>query len=132
MTGQEKRERETFYTTVILALKETPEVTGSLFNSRDQLLEILPLYADAGSLIEMMVRAMLLGADPEGPLYENTEENREFLELWKADKETARETETLYNALKNAETSSEIDEAMREFGWHCLQILEAIPDEGLL
>lgn len=132
MTGQEKRERETFYTTVILALEETPEVTGSLFNSRDQLLEILPLNADAGSLIEMMVRAMLLGADPEAPLYENVEENREFLELWKAGEETTHETETLYSALENAETSSERDEAMQEFGWHCLQILEAIPDEGLL
>ena len=132
MTGQEKRERETFYTTVILAMEETPEVTGNLFNSRDQLLEILPLYADAGSLIEMMVRAMLLGADPEAPLYENTEENREFLELWKADEETTRKTETLYSALENAGTSDERDEAMQKFGWHCLQILEAIPDEGLL
>lgn len=128
MTEREKREREEFYQTVILSLGEIPSqyLTMSRMRDRDILQEILPMYADAGSIVEKLVRALLL-AKPE-QIYEDSEENEELLEFATNPEETQR----LYQAVKNAQTDEQWSNGMQELGWHCLETLDAIWTENLL
>lgn len=129
MTEREKREREEFYQTVILSLDEIPSLhlTLSWMRQRDILQELLPMRADAGSIAELLVRALLLGT-LDRPIYEDSEENEQVLEYAANPKETQR----LYQAVNTSQTDKEWTEAMQDLGWHCLEILDAIWTENLL
>lgn len=129
MTEREKREREEFYQTVILSLDEIPtqRLTLSWMRQRDILQDLLPMRADAGSVAELLVRALLLGI-LERPIYEDDEENEEILEFAADPAETKR----LYQAVKTSQTDNEWTEAMKELGWHCLETLDAIWTQGML
>ena len=105
MTGREKMEREEFYKTVILSLEELPshELTINGARTKEILLELLPMYAEAGSREEKAVRNLLLSGTP------------------------AKETEKLYEAV-----SENWDKGIQVLGWHCLEWLSPIWTEELL
>ena len=122
MTEQEKWEREKFYQTVILSLETVPN-PGYWGNSLDILKEVLPLYAEAESSIEQMVRILLLG-EMDSPM------NEKVMEFFPTENDI-QETKNLYKTLEKVNSDTEWDEIMEDLGWHCYQMLEVIADEEL-
>ena len=100
MTEQEKWEREKFYQTVILSLETVPN-PGYWGNSLDILKEVLPLYAEAGSSIEQMVRILLLG-EMDSPM------NEKVMEFFPTENDI-QETKNLYKTLEKVNSDTEWD-----------------------
>ena len=125
MTQQEKREREEFYETVMAAVGiMASDWGGDSCLNPFAVQEVLPMYADAGSWEERLVRGILLGETDE-PLDEETAER---LYVGAAD---AEETKKLYKAIQNMKDDEDWEEKMWDFGWHCLEWLDVIWMEHL-